>query len=101
MRKLATVLVCGLMGAAATAFAHEAKPDMKMDFKAMDANGDGMISKDEFMKFHEMMFEKMKKNSAGMVDMKEMEMMHHDMEMMHKGKPMRKDDKMKKDGMAK
>lgn len=67
-----------------------------MDFKAMDKNGDGMISKDEFMKFHEMMFDKMKKNSAGMVDMKEMEMMHHDMQMMH-GKTDGKDHAVMKD----
>lgn len=81
-----------------------AMDDMKMDkstsIKMMDTNGDGMISKEEFMKHHEMMFEKMKKNSAGMVDMKEMEMMHKNMTMMHKGKPMGKDD-MKKGAMAK
>lgn len=102
MRKLAAVLVCGgLMGIATTAFAHDAKTDMKMDFKAMDANGDGMISKEEFMKFHETMFDKMKKNTAGMVDMKEMQMMHHNMEMKHKRKPAAKHDAMNKDEMAK
>lgn len=97
MRKLAAVLACGLVVAATSAFAHDgAKMAMKMDFKAMDTNGDGMISKDEFMKFHEMMFDKMKKNPAGMVDMKEMEMMHHDMEMMH-GKTDGKDNAVMKD----
>ena len=62
--------------------------DMKMDMKMMDTNGDGMISKEEFMKYHEMMFDKMKKNKSGMVDMKAMEMMHHEMGGKQKGKSM-------------
>lgn len=33
---------------------------MGMEMKEMDANGDGKISKDEFMRFHEAMFDKMK-----------------------------------------
>jgi len=52
---------------------------MMMDIKAMDTNHDGMISKKEFMKFHEDMWAKMKKNKSGMVDMKDMEMMHEGM----------------------
>jgi hypothetical protein len=52
---------------------------MMMDMKAMDTNHDGMISKKEFMKFHEDMWAKMKKNKSGMVDMKDMEMMHDGM----------------------
>jgi hypothetical protein len=97
MKKLAMVLMCGLIGIGSSALANDdAKMAMKMDFKMMDTNGDGMISKDEFMKFHEMMFDKMKKNSAGMVAMKDMEMMHHDMQMMH-GKSDGKDHAMKKD----
>lgn len=100
MRKLAVAVAFGLIAAAASAFAQDAAMDMKMDFKAMDKNGDGMISKDEFMKFHEMMFDKMKKNSAGMVDMKEMEMMHHDTQMMH-GKTDGKDHAVMKDKKAK
>lgn len=43
--------------------------------KMMDANGDGMVSKEEFMKHHEAAFDKMKKNSSGTVDMKDMEPM--------------------------
>jgi hypothetical protein len=77
------------------------KMDKKMDMKMMDTNGDGMISKDEFMKYHEMMYDKMKKNKTGMVDMKDMGMMHHDMDMMHKGKTKDKDDARMKDDMAK
>jgi EF hand len=50
---------------------HKAKMD------AMDANHDGMISKEEFMKYHETMYDHMQKNKDGMVDMKSMGMMHH------------------------
>ena len=49
---------------------------MKMDMKKMDANSDGMISKQEFMKYHEAMFDGMKKDSNGMVSMKDMDMMN-------------------------
>ena len=52
---------------------------MKMDMKMMDTNGDGMISKDEFIKHHEMMYDKMKKSSNGMVSVKDMQMMMNEM----------------------
>lgn len=45
---------------------------MMMDMGKMDVNKDGSVSKDEFMKFHEEMFDMMK-NKDGMVDMKEMQ----------------------------
>jgi sulfatase maturation enzyme AslB (radical SAM superfamily) len=61
-----------MMFVAAGAFAMD---DMKMDMKMMDTNSDGMISKEEFMKFHEDMWAKMKKNKSGMVDMKDMQTM--------------------------
>ena len=48
---------------------------MKMDMKMMDTNNDGMISKEEFMKHHESMYDKMKKDSNGMVSTKDMQMM--------------------------
>ena len=57
---------------------------MKMDMKMMDTNNDGMISKDEFMKHHESMYDKMKKGSNGMVSTKDMQMMMDDMMMMKK-----------------
>ena len=48
-----------------------------MEMKSMDTNKDGMISKEEFMAFHEAKFDAMKKNKDGMVDVKDMSMMHH------------------------
>lgn len=53
--------------------------DMKMmDPKMMDKDGDGMISKSEFMEAHEMMFDRMK-NSDGMISVKDMQNMKHHM----------------------
>ena len=42
--------------------------------KSMDANGDGKISKEEFMKFHEAMFDRMPKSKDGTVAMNDMPM---------------------------
>lgn len=39
---------------------------------SMDANGDGMLSKDEFMKAHEAMFDRMK-GPNGMISLKDMQ----------------------------
>ena len=47
--------------------------------RAMDTNGDGMISRDEFMKHHEAMYDKMKKGPNGMVSMSDMQMMMGEM----------------------
>ena len=49
--------------------------------KMMDANNDGMISRDEFMKHHDSMYDKMKKGSNGMVSMMDMQMMMEEMMM--------------------
>ena len=80
-RLLHIVLATGLAGISISAVAmDDMKPQgMMMDMKGMDTNHDGMISKKEFMKFHEDMWAKMKKNKSGMVDMKDMEMMHEGM----------------------
>lgn len=59
---------------AATASAMAGGGGHKMDHKMMDTNGDGMISKDEFMKHQEMMWDKMKKNPTGMIAVKDMDM---------------------------
>ena len=39
--------------------------------KSMDANGDGMVSKDEYMKFYEQKFDAMDKNKDRMVSQEE------------------------------
>ena len=92
MKKIALLLALAFAGATSPAWAKDDKKmDMKMDMKSMDTNGDGMISKEEFMKFHEMMFDMMKKNKSGMVDIKEVEAMHRDMQMMHMDKSKGKD----------
>ncbi|MEJ7808240.1 MAG: hypothetical protein WKG03_20260 [Telluria sp.] len=84
MKKVILFSAAILIAASAPAFAnHHVKGEGGM--KMMDANKDGMISKDEFMKHHEMMWDKMKKNSAGTVDMKDMEAMHKEMAAKHKG----------------
>ena len=47
-------------------------PTMRRDsMKAMDANGDGMISKDEYMKWHEARFDRM--STSAMITMKDLE----------------------------
>jgi hypothetical protein len=86
MKKVILISAAVLFAASGAAFAdHHMKGEGGM--KMMDTNKDGMISKDEFMKHHEMMWDKMKKNSTGSVDMKDMESMHKEM--------MKKDDKKK------
>ncbi len=45
---------------------------MAKHMRAMDSNRDGMISKEEFMKAHEAMFDSMKKNERGHVAMDDM-----------------------------
>ncbi|MFD2365520.1 EF-hand domain-containing protein [Pseudoduganella sp. GCM10020061] len=96
MKKLAIVITAVLCAAAAPAFAggdkhmgdkHMSEMHMQ-NMKMMDTNKDGMISRDEFMRFHETKWNEMKKNSSGMVDMKDMHMMHD---------KMMKDDKSAKD----
>jgi len=82
MNKLRMVfLTATLLGASAgIAMADDTQcHGMSMNMKTMDTNGDGMISKDEFMKFHEMMWDKMKKDANGMVSVKEMQMHHQAM----------------------
>ena len=102
MNNFLKVITVAFISASASAVAmDEMKMGMKMDMKMMDTNGDGAISKDEFMRQHEMMYEKMKKNKNGTVDVKDMSMMMapHDMNMMGKGKP--KDSAKSTEGMSK
>lgn len=102
MKTLVPALVAAVsLGASASAFAMD---DMKhgmgmkhgMDMKMMDANGDGMVSKDEYMKYHEAMWAKMKKDKNGMVMMDDMGMMDSgSMQHDRMGKEPMKGDRMK------
>jgi hypothetical protein len=50
-----------------------AGPDGATDRHAgMDSNGDGLISREEFMRHHETMYDRMEKTPDGQVDMKRM-----------------------------
>ena len=93
MKKLTVLSAAILLAASGSAFADHHMKGEAGGMKMMDTNKDGMISKEEFTKHHEMMWDKMKKNSAGMVDVKDMEAMHKDMAAMHKDMP--KDEKKK------
>lgn len=68
-----TVITLALAVTAFTAVAanDDNKSGGMMGMNKMDANGDNMISKDEFMKAHETMFDQMK-GQNGMIDMNNM-----------------------------
>lgn len=78
----ATVLLgagCSAMGSRDMA-SGQSMGDMKAEhgmmgsmMMKMDTNGDGMLSKDEFMKGHEAMFDRMK-GPNGMISLKDMQM---------------------------
>lgn len=102
MRQIPVLLAVAVLLTTTSAFAMDdmqmGQPtDMASMMKMMDTNHDGMVSKEEFMKHHEMMFDKMKKNKMGMVDMKDMPMMNMGMS---KDMKMTKD-QMKKENMTK
>jgi hypothetical protein len=52
---------------------HQDKMHSRM--KSMDGNGDGVITKEEFMAAHQSMWEKLPKNSAGVVSIADMDKM--------------------------
>ncbi len=67
-----------------------ARDDMKCghgmtQMKNMDTDNDGTVSKEEFVKAHETMWDEMKKNKDGLVDVKEMQMMRKGMKKDKKG----------------
>ena len=86
MKKLLLVAISGLlMSSSLPGFARD---EMKcghrmMSMKNMDTDNDGTISKEEFMKSHETMWEEMKKNKDGTVDVKDMRTMHKCMHKKH------------------
>ncbi|MBC7917213.1 MAG: hypothetical protein H7Y28_05330 [Rhodoferax sp.] len=74
---------------------------MAITAKAMDANGDGMISRDEFTKYHGDVYKGMHPNADGMVDIRPATKMQR--RMMMGGKPMAIDSTMmgaRSDGMV-
>ncbi|MDQ3214861.1 MAG: hypothetical protein M3P99_02100 [Pseudomonadota bacterium] len=82
MRK-AIAILCGtaVLGLAGQAVAQTTMKEKKMAtkemrMKAMDANNDGMVSKDEFTKYHETMWEKTKRNAQGMAMMGDVNAMY-------------------------
>jgi hypothetical protein len=64
-------VVAGMLLAGTTA-SFAAAPMNKMS--PMDTDGDGMVSKQEYLSHHEAMFDKMDKGGKGMVPVKDMEM---------------------------
>lgn len=88
MRKpLAILFGTALIGLAGPVVAQSTMQDEKkmatkemdakeMRMKGMDANNDGMVSREEFMAYHESMWNKMKRNPAGMAMMADVEMMY-------------------------
>ena len=80
MNKAKVVLFAAAFVATGAFAMDDMKPQsMMMDMNAMDSNHDGMISKQEFMKYHAKMWGRMKTNESGMVNIKDMEMMHSGM----------------------
>jgi len=79
MRKPIAVLIASafLLGGISAHAADEKKP-MAMDVKKMDSNSDGMISKDEYMKYQEAKFDSMK-DKNGMISVKDMQKMMDDL----------------------
>ena len=87
---LAAIVVAGVSGCAqdgmmrqdstGPGMAMKNNTRMSMMMKMMDANNDGMISKDEFMKYHESMYDRMKKDANGMISIKDMPMMMQEIE---------------------
>ena len=84
---LCAIVGSALLGLGVSAVADDAMMSAHQTtmMKMMDTNGDGKISKEEYMAYHEKMWNKMKKDSNGMVDAKAMMKMHHDGMMKGKG----------------
>lgn len=84
---ISIVMGAAFLGASAAAVAQTTGPkpgdtmsnqttmQNQIDFKAMDSNADGMISRDEYVGYYGGRFDRMKRNDKGMVMMKDMMMM--------------------------
>lgn len=86
-KKLMSIVVgAAILGASAAAGAQTTGPkpgdtmsshktmQNQVDFKVMDANADGMISREEYVNYYGGRFERMKRNDKGMVMMNDMMM---------------------------
>ncbi len=62
----------GMMGGGMMGGGMGSMMNMMRHMQTMDADGDGMVSKEEFAKTHKAMFDSMPKNKEGLVDMKDM-----------------------------
>ena len=54
--------------------ASHASTQYQIDFKVMDANSDGMISREEYVNYYGGRFDRMKRNDKGMVMMNDVRM---------------------------
>ncbi len=79
MRKpLAVLIAAALIGVTGQAVAQTALKESKreMRFNTMDTNNDGMVTRDEFMKYHESMWNKIKRNEKDMAMRADVETMY-------------------------
>ena len=63
----ASALDSSVQGSSSTS--GSSKTSSSADMTAMDTNGDGLISRDEFMSHQERSYDSMQKNSAGMLEL--------------------------------
>ena len=95
-KSISLLLATGLLGASLGAIAQdttmsdkqmmEADKAAAMKMRAMDTNGDGWVSRAEFTKYHEDMYNSMHANADGTVDIRPVTKMQS--RMMMGGKPM-------------
>ena len=78
-KSISLLLATGLLGISLSATSQdmadnkpmtESKLSMTTMAKAMDTNGDGMVSKAEFIQYHEGMYNSMSPNAEGMIDIR-------------------------------
>jgi hypothetical protein len=84
--KKVVLIAAALFATSAFAMDEMKSSDMAMNMKMMDANHDGMISKQEYMAYHENMWMKMSDSKPEM-SMKDMQMKHE--KMMKDSSPMK------------
>jgi hypothetical protein len=68
MKRLLCILLGTALAGAAVAQTREQSAQMekeRMHMRAMDTNSDGMVTREEFMKFHESMWNKTKRDKQG------------------------------------